>query len=132
MAHFAELNEDNIVTQVIVVSNDDILDDEGNESEEVGINFLEELFGHRNWKQTSYNGNFRKRYGTIGFRYHEDIDGFSEPQPYPSWTLDNETLKWVPPVPMPKENEGKPIMHVWNEEIVNWDCITIEAPPSES
>lgn len=132
MAHFAELNEDNIVTQVIVVSNDDILDDEGNESEEVGLNFLEQLFGHRNWKQTSYNGNFRKNYAGIGYKYDENLDGFIEPQPYPSWNLDNETLKWVPPVPMPKENEGKSILHIWNEENINWDCITIEAPPPES
>ena len=128
MAHFAELDKTNIVTQVIVISNDDILDNDGNESEEIGVNFLENLFGHRNWKQTSYNGNFRKRYAGIGYKYHEDVDGFSEPQPYPSWILDNETLEWIPPIPMP-DNSGKPILHIWDEENLQWVYLEVIVPP---
>lgn len=115
MAYFAELDQNNIVTKVIFVSNDDILDDNGNESEEIGINFLEKLYGHRNWKQTSYNNNFRFRYAGIGYEYHEVPDGFSEPQPYDSWIFNEETLSWNAPVEKPEN-----VMSVWDEDLKDW------------
>lgn len=116
MAHFAELDENNTVTRVIVVSNDDILDESGNESEEIGLNFLENLYGHRNWKQTSYNNSFRKNYAGIGYKYYEEHDGFVNPQPYPSWSLNTETFTWEAPIPKPSEN----LFFTWNEENLQW------------
>jgi hypothetical protein len=116
MAHYALIDENNIVTQVIVVSNDDILDDTGNESEEIGLNFLENLFGHRNWKQTSYNNSFRKNYAGIGYRYYQEHDGFAGPQPYPSWTLNVESLIWESPIPRPNEDS----FFTWDEDSLQW------------
>lgn len=77
MAHFAELDESNIVTQVIVVHNNELLVD-GVEIEGKGVDFLESLFGHRRWVQTSYNGNMRGRYAGIGMKYDSEIDEFVE------------------------------------------------------
>lgn len=77
MAHFAKLDENNKVIEVIVVSNDDILDDTGEESEEIGVQFCKMLQGENtNWKQTSYNGNIRGRYAGVGMYYDEIIDEF--------------------------------------------------------
>lgn len=79
MAHFAKLDENNKVIEVIVVSNDDILDDNGNESEEIGIEFCKMIQGQNtNWKQTSYNANFRGKYAGIGMYYDQTIDEFVE------------------------------------------------------
>ena len=77
MAHFAELAENNNVTQVIVVHNNELLID-GVETESKGIDFLESLFGHRHWVQTSYNGNIRGRYAGIGMKYDSERDEFVE------------------------------------------------------
>ena len=115
MANFAELNENNIVTKVLVVSNEDIKDSNGNESEEIGINFLENIFGHRNWKQTSYNSNFRINYAGVGYKYHRDIDGFSPPQPFPSWSLNEKTLEWEAPITKPSNG-----VYSWNEDHKVW------------
>jgi hypothetical protein len=116
MAHFAQLDDNNIVTQVIVVANDELLLD-GVESEVKGILFCKSLFGEdTKWKQTSYNGNFRKNYAGIGYTYDATSDYFYAPQPYPSWTLDTDA-KWQPPVAMP--TDGK--MYSWNEETLSWD-----------
>jgi hypothetical protein len=75
MAHFAELDENNIVKQVLVVHNNELLVD-GVETESKGIDFLESLFGHRNWKQTSYNNNMRGQYAGIGMLYNSELDEF--------------------------------------------------------
>lgn len=115
MAHFAELDETNIVKQVIVVSNDELLDENGNESEAKGVTFCQSLFGG-NWVQTSYNGNIRKNYAGIGYTYDPVADHFFAPQPFPSWALD-ENAKWQPPVPMPVE-EGK--VFAWDEPSLSW------------
>jgi hypothetical protein len=117
MAHFAELDENNTVKQVIVVGNENLINENGEEVEELGVNFLEDLFGHRNWKQTSYNNNFRKKYACIGDTYREDKDCFIGEQPFPSWSLNEETMEWDPPVP-------KPIIagtfYVWVESELKW------------
>ncbi len=115
MAHFAQLDENSIVTQVIVVHNNDCLDVNSNESETVGTNFCTNLLGGV-WKQTSYNGNFRKNYAGIGYTYYADIDAFVPPQPYPSWTL-NVDAQWEPPVAMPTDNQ----MYSWNESAQAWE-----------
>jgi hypothetical protein len=121
MAHFAKLDENNVVTQVIVVGNRDTSDANGVEKEHIGAAFCERLLGGT-WKQTSYNGNMRKRYAGIGFTYNEDLDAFVPPKPYPSWTLNNTTADWDPPVPMPTE-EGKAF--VWNESTGSWDEVVV-------
>ena len=114
MAHFAQLNEQNMVTQVIVVANEELLLD-GIESEEKGILFCQSLLGG-NWKQTSYNGNIRKNYAGIGYTFDESRNAFIPSQPYPSWTLVEETCQWTAPTPMP--TDGK--LYNWNEATLTW------------
>ena len=99
MAHFAQLDENNVVTQVIVVSNDDCTDSNGTETESIGVAFCQKLLGaNTNWKQTSYNDNMRVRYAAIGYSYNASLDAFVPPQPYDSWTLDSGTADWVSPL----------------------------------
>lgn len=96
MAHFAELDETNIVKQIIVVHNNELLDENGNESEEKGIDFCTSLFGGT-WIKTSYNGNIRKNFAGIGSTYDEVRDAFIAPKPecHPDIvTLDEETCRW--------------------------------------
>jgi hypothetical protein len=114
MAHFAQLNEQNMVTQIIVVANEELLLD-SIESEEKGIAFCQSLFGGT-WKQTSYNGNIRKNYAGIGYTYDSQRDAFIAPQPYPSWTLVEETCNWTAPVLYPAD--GK--MYSWDEPTLSW------------
>ena len=118
MAHFAQLNEENLVTQVIVVANQDTADQDGVESEAIGIAFCTNLLGG-NWKQTSYNGNIRKNYAGIGYKYDAELDAFIPPQPYASWLLDEETAQWKAPVDYPTDG-GR---YTWNEETLTWDVI---------
>ena len=118
MAHFAELDENNIVTKVIVVHNNELLDDEGQENEAKGVEFCNSLFGHTNWVQTSYNNNMRKQFAGVGYTYDSDKDVFVAPQPFPSWSLDDNS-DWQPPTPMPEDDN----LYVWNEETQNWDLV---------
>ena len=124
MAHFAELNQNNEVIQVIIISNQDILDETGKESEEVGINFCKSLYGSdKIWKQTSYNNSFRKRYAGIGMSYNEELDAFIPPQPYPSWILDFETVDWQAPIPQPElsqEQITSGLYYQWDEDSRQW------------
>ena len=117
MAHFAEINEENIVTQVIVVHNNELLVD-GEESETKGIDFCESLFGHRNWVQTSYNGNIRYNYAGLGFNWDSENDAFYAAQPYPSWSL-NDAYIWESPIPYPEDGNT----YSWNEESQEWDKV---------
>ena len=114
MAHFCKL-ENNVVKQVIVVSNQDILDEQGQESEEKGIAFCSNLLGGT-WLQTSYNGNIRKNYAGIGYTYDEGLDAFIPPKPFNSWLLDEETCQWKAPVDYP--TDGK--VYSWDEESKSW------------
>ena len=115
MAHFAELDGNNVVLRVVVVANKNTKDENGNEVESIGIDFCKKLFGG-NWKQTSYNAKFRKNYASIGYTYRADLDAFIPPQPYPSWTLNVNTGQWDPPVPMP----GGPALYGWDESTQKW------------
>ena len=121
MSHFAELDANNVVLRVIVVGNKDTSDASGVEKESIGKAFCERLFGG-NWVQTSYNGNFRKRYAGIGYKYDAALDAFIAPQPYPSWTLD-ANADWQAPVPMP--TDGK--MYSWDEATQSWTEVTMGA-----
>ena len=123
MAHFAELDSDNIVLRVIVINNTDITDENGAEQESLGIAFCKNLFGNDTiWVQTSYNNNFRKQYTGRGMTYDADKDKFIAQQPYPSWSLD-ENDDWQPPVPYPSIPEGAdPVDHpyAWDEDNQKW------------
>lgn len=114
MAHYAQIDENNIVTQVIVIDNKDTADANGVEKEYIGAAFCERLFGGT-WKQTSYNGNIRKNYAGIGYSYNADIDAFVAPKPYASWTLD-ANAQWQPPVAMPTDSK----MYSWDEVAQTW------------
>lgn len=96
MAHFAQLDENNLVTNVIVVHNNELLDENGLESEAKGIEFCQTLF-QGNWIQTSYNGNIRKNYAGIGYIYDADRDAFIPPAPEGNLGLDENTCQWILP-----------------------------------
>jgi hypothetical protein len=125
MAHFAKLDENNVVLEVLVVNNDVITVD-GKESEQAGIDFLTELFGHSYWRQTSYNGNFRKNYAGKGYVYDLEFDAFRASQPYPSWKLNYETFRWEAPVAKPNEIEG--YIYKWSEINQEWVQVAISLP----
>jgi len=120
MAHFAEIDDNNIVTRVLVVNDADAAD---------GQNFLSNTLGlGGTWIQTSYNTiagvhsnggtPLRKNYAGIGYTYDSVRDAFIPPKPFASWTLDEDTCTWNAPTPMPVE-EGK--FFTWNEETTSWD-----------
>lgn len=120
MAHFAQLDENNVVTQVIVVDNNELALD-GAESEDKGSLFCKSLFGQATrWKQTSYNATIRKNYAGVGFTYDPQRDAFIPPKPFASWVLNEGTCCWDAPVPMP--TEGGP--YQWDEGSVSWVEIT--------
>jgi hypothetical protein len=111
MAHFAKLDDNNIVTAIHAVDN--YVLDSTNE-EETGIQYLSNLHNHTNWRQTSYNAatnGFRKNYAVIGATYDPTNDWFVLPKPFPSWHLD-ENANWQPPFPKPTDNPNL----IWNEE----------------
>lgn len=118
MAHFAEIDAQNVVTRVVVVANEDCLDANGQENEAVGAGFLARLLGGR-WVQTSYNATIRKNYAGVGFRYDATLDAFIPPQPFASWTLDTETCQWVAPVPYPSDGG----LYAWDEAGTSWMAI---------
>lgn len=121
MAHFAELDENNIVKRVLVVNNEDILNSNGIESEEIGIDYLKSLFGSEtNWKQTSYNSSFRSRYAGIDFTYDSVLDSFISPKPFASWILNTNTTEWEAPVPFPTDILPDGSYYSWDEENLKW------------
>jgi hypothetical protein len=124
MAHFAEIDENNIVTRVLVV---------GDDQEDRGQEFLANDLGLGGiWKKTSYNTQggvhvnggtpYRKNYAGIGFTFDEARDAFIPPKPFNSWNLNEDTCLWEAPTPMPVE-EGK--LFTWNEETTSWDEVVI-------
>jgi len=126
MAHFAELNNNKEVLRVVVISNDDIDANGGDESTQAET-FVSNLIPHQSggvsWKQTSYNGNFRKQYAGVGYTYDSVKDKFIRPQPYPSWTL-NADDDWEAPVAYPTvqnvdENIQLPVKE-WSEDDQTW------------
>jgi hypothetical protein len=120
MAHFAKLNENNTVVEVVVVNNEILLEADGAESEDKGKAFLNSVFGTSNWVKTSYNGNFRKQFAGVGYTFDYDNNVFISPKPFESWNL-NENFDWHPPVNIPSDFNG--INYLWNEENQNWENI---------
>jgi len=114
MAHFAQIDENNIVTQVLVVPDN---------VEDRGQNYLANDLGlGGNWVQTSYNNRIRKNYAGIGFFYDSVRDAFIPPKPFDSWTLNEETCQWQAPVAYPTDG----IMYKWNEDNKDWQAIVNE------
>ena len=139
MAHFAQLDSNNVVTQVIVVGNDDTSDSNGVEVESIGVAFCQKLLGaDTNWKQTSYNSNMRGNYAGIGYTYMSNVatlgvgstDIFIGQQPYPSWTISTTAAEWQPPsnpgaapaLSSEETDAGK--FYVWNESNYQSDPAT--------
>ena len=135
MAHFAQLDGNNLVTQVIVVSNDDTSDSGGVETESIGVAFCQKLLGaSTNWKQTSYNSTIRGNYAGIGYTYMSNVatlgvgstDIFISPQPYASWTVGVGTATWYPPAnpgdapALTDAEKAANKYYVWNES--NYDA----------
>jgi len=114
MAHFAQL-ENNIVTKVIVVSNQDILDEQGQESEQLGIDFCSNLLGGT-WKQTSYNASIRKNYAGVGYDYNDTLDAYIPIKIFNSWILDETICQWKAPVAYPTDGKH----YEWNEPTISW------------
>ena len=121
MAHFAELNSDNIVLRVVVVANSDTATEDGTENESIGVLFCQKLFGGT-WVQTSYNGNFRKNYAGVGSTYDSTRNAFYSPKPFNSWVLNESTCVWEAPVALPSDSgEGDPPkMYRWDEDSTSW------------
>ena len=118
MAHFAQINENNQVTRIIVVANSVCADALGQESEALGQAFCQQLYGaNTHWVQTSYNASIRKNYAGVGYTYDAQRDAFIAPKPYASWTLDEVTCHWNPPVAYP-HNATTP--HYWDEATQSW------------
>jgi hypothetical protein len=124
MAHFARLDNYNTVVKVEVVNNEVITDADGNEQEQVGVDFLTTLYGGGWYKQTSYNGNFRKNYAGVGFTYDSERDAFIAPQPFPSWILNEDTCLWEAPIAKPSQyiddDEIADKFYAWDETTTNW------------
>jgi hypothetical protein len=122
MAHYAELDENNIVKQVLYVDNQHILDENGNESEALGIAQCKEGLNNLNARliRTSYSSSIRGRYASIGYSYDENLDLFLPPKPFDSWILNEETYEWEAPVAMPTNLE-KGQYPSWNEESQSWE-----------
>ena len=122
MAYFAKLGTGNIVEQVISINNAVITDANGVEQEQLGVDFINQLYNTNDtWKQTSYNNNIRKNYAGIGFQYDSQRDAFIPPKPFNSWVLNEETCNWNAPIAYP--NDGQ--RYNWNEETQSWTLQTI-------
>ena len=113
MAHYAQIDNNNVVTQVLVVND---YYEHTNTAQEFLAN---ELGLGGTWVQTSYNGRIRKNYAGVGFTYDAQRDAFIPPKPFDSWLLNEDTCQWESPIPYP--TDGEP--YSWNEELQQWEKI---------
>ena len=129
MAHYAFLDNNNVVTEVITGVDENIIQTDTDGTQVGGTSAAWEAFygNFRNQvcKRTSYNGNYRKNYAGIGYTYDEALDAFLPPKPYASWVVDEATGTWKAPVEMPV-TEGK--YYTWNEDTISWDEHDVVAP----
>jgi hypothetical protein len=120
MAHFARISNDNIVEQVVVIS-DNVCADPAPDNEQQGQTFIADILKLAGeWRQTSYNGNFRGNYAGIGYRYDDTLDAFIPPQPFPSWVLNETTCQWAAPVAYPDDG----LLYNWDEALQSWQEVT--------
>jgi hypothetical protein len=127
MAHFAKLDENNVVLEVTVVSNDDIQNLPFPQSEAVGLAFLNSFLPAAIWKQTSYNNNFRIRYADIGGTFHPECGeygGFAGPKPADNFVWDEPTCSWIPPIPYPTDG----LYYYWNIKFSKWSPTPVASP----
>jgi hypothetical protein len=125
MAHFAQVDKDWIVQQVVVVNNSILLNEQGIECDWLGEQFCQSLYGaSTKWIQTSYNGNRYKNFAGIGYTFDPQRNAFIPPKPYRSWILNEESCQWEPPLPRPS-GEG---LYAWSEDVGSW--IAIDQPPA--
>jgi hypothetical protein len=128
MAHYAFLDKNNIVTEVITGVDEDVIQIDRDGTEIGGSSLAwENWYGNfrgQVCKRTSYNGNYRKNYAGIGYKYDQDFDAFIPPQPYPSWKLDYTTYQWVSPIPRPEDIEE--YFWIWSEINLEWIQVPIE------
>jgi hypothetical protein len=116
MAHFAKLDKDNTVIDVLVVDNSVLLVDNV-ENETLGISFMKSLTtNHENWKQTSYNSRFRKIFAYPGCIYDPKLDAFLPAKPYSTWKFNEASWKWEPPIPFPKDGRS----YIWDNDKIEW------------
>lgn len=133
MANFAELNDNNVVTRILHVNNKDMMTRQAVEQESMGIDLLERVTGHRNWKQCSVNTRFnvhesggtplRGNYPGPGWIYNPEHDIFHQPQPYDSWTLNTTTGKWICPagdIPEISDDDYGLKEYIWDEDNTQW------------
>ena len=118
MAHYAKLDEKNIVLEVVVIDDNNEMKN-GVTDEETGIQFCQSLLNYLTWKKTSYNNNIRKRYAGIGFTYNLQYDAFIPPKPFNSWLFDEAELNWKAPLPIPDSNN----QYYWDENTTSWILI---------
>jgi len=117
MAHYAFIDENNVVTEVITgIDETELI--EGLDTETWYGNFRNQVC-----KRTSYNNNYRKNYAGIGYTYDEERDAFIPPKPFNSWILNEETCLWEAPVAYPDDDKS----YIWNEDTVSWDVIEISS-----
>ena len=139
MAYFAKLNSENIVEIVISINNAVITDNNGAEQEQLGVDFINQLYKTNDvWKKTSYNTrggkyfnsdntlgdqskSFRKNYAGIGMIYDSQRDAFIPPKPFNSWILNEQTCLWDAPVARPQDGQ----IYNWNEQTLSWDLLNI-------
>lgn len=122
MAHYAKIDENNVVERVEKLDDFYEWTDTGELSEQTAIAYLRKIWGEStNWVKTSYNANIRGMYAGIGDIYRADLDKFvsAKPPGMDSWVFNEETLQWEPPIPMPPANEER--TWEWNEELRKWD-----------
>jgi hypothetical protein len=120
MAHFAQVDSNWVVQQVIVVDNSILLNEQGIECDWLGEQFCQQLYGaHTKWIQTSYNGNKYKNFAGIGYTFDTQRNAFIPPKPYPSWILNENTCRWECPVEYPKDGG----FYKWDEESMSWAVV---------
>ena len=138
MAHFALLNDDNVVLNVLYVDNNIMLDADGNESEALGIAQCLEGLGKPNARliKTSYSAGIRRRFAGIGYTYDEENDVFLTPKPWPSWVLNTTNYEWESPAgnapELTEEQRNVGSFYEWNEETTSWDFIDMTPPAEET
>lgn len=125
MAHFAKLDSNCIVIEIIVIDNEVLLGLEFPHSEPVGQTYIAELGIQGKWLQTSYNGNFRKTYAGLGYTYNFRLDAFISPKPYNSWTLNKTTAQWQAPVARPDDDK----VYFWDEKFKIWKQTLLPSLP---
>ena len=122
MKYFAKIELNNKVTQVLTIDDSVLKDANGNEHESLGVAFLTELTKWPIWKETWRDESQRKHFAGIGFTYDEERNAFIGPQPFPSWTLNEDTCDWNPPTPFPEIGPDKK-KYKWHEETISWEEI---------